>query len=252
MAKEIIDLIVDGGKATSGPAMGQKLGPLGINIQDILSSINKKTTEFVGMKVPVKVIIETKDKSFDIEIGVPPVSELIKKEAGLEKGSGLQKIKKSANLGMEQIIKVAKMKYDSMLVRDLKSAVKNVIGSCGTLGVLVEGKAAKDASKDVDKGNYDDLIKKEVTTISQEKKQKLNDDLTRINAELEKELAKQKAAEAAAAPEVTAAATTETAATPEATPAVAGAKGAPAATGAKAATPAVDAKKDNKKPAKKK
>lgn len=244
MSKETIELIVDGGKAASGPAMAQKLGPMGINIQDVLGNINKKTSEFSGMKVPIKIIVDTKDKSYDIEIGVPPVSELIKKEAGLEKGSGLQKIKKSANLGMEQVIKVAKMKYDSMLVKDLKSAVKSVIGSCGALGMLVEGKAAKDASKDVDNGHYNDLIKKEVTTISHEKKQKLSEDLIRINAELEKELAKQKAAEAAAAPVVAAATTTEATATP-----AAGAATPAAATEAKKDD---KAKKEDKKETKKK
>lgn len=244
MGKEIIELIVDGGKATSGPSMGQKLGPLGINIQTVLDSINKKTTEFVGMKVPVKVIIETKDKSFDIEIGVPPVSELIKKEAGIEKGSGMQKIKKAANLGMEQIIKVAKMKSESMLIHNTKSGVKSVIGSCGALGILVEGKPAKETSIDVDKGLYDDLIKKELTVIAHDKKQKLSNDLLRINSELEKEFAKQQAAAAAATPVVA-----------TATPAAGTATTATPAAGA-AATPAVDAKKDakkdNKKDAKKK
>lgn len=243
MGKEIIELIVDGGKATSGPSMGQKLGPLGINIQTVLDSINKKTTEFVGMKVPVKVIIETKDKSFDIEIGVPPVSELIKKEAGIEKGSGMQKIKKVANLGMEQIIKVAKMKSESMLIHNTKSGVKSVIGSCGALGILVEGKPAKETSIDVDKGLYDDLIKKELTVIAHDKKQMLSNDLLRINSELEKEFAKQQAAAAAATPVVAAAATP--AAGAAATPAAAGAA-VPAADAKK------DAKKDNKKDAKKK
>ena len=109
MSKEKVDVMIEGGKASAGPAMGQAFGPLGVNIQDILAKINEKTADFKGMKVPVTVIVDTGDKSFELEIGTPPVSELIKKELNLQKGSGLQKMKKSANMAIEQIIKIARM-----------------------------------------------------------------------------------------------------------------------------------------------
>ena len=79
MTKEIIDLLVDGGKATASPSMSQQIGPMGINVQNVIKDVNKKTEMFTGMKVPVKVVIDTSSKSFELEIGTPPTSELIKK-----------------------------------------------------------------------------------------------------------------------------------------------------------------------------
>ncbi|HIH77828.1 MAG TPA: 50S ribosomal protein L11, partial [Halobacteria archaeon] len=83
---EIVELLVPGGKVTAGPPVGPALGPLGVNIKQIVDEINKVTKEFEGMQIPVKVIIED-NKSFSIEMGTPPTAELIKKEVGLEKGS---------------------------------------------------------------------------------------------------------------------------------------------------------------------
>lgn len=205
MSNEKVEVMVEGGKATAGPAMGQAFGPLGVNIQEILAKINEKTADFKGMKVPVTVIVDTDDKSFDLEIGTPPVSELMKKELNIQKGSGLQKIKKSANMAIEQIIKVAKMKTDSMLSKDLKASVKTVIGSCGPMGILIESKPLDEVTKEVDEGKYDELINSGNTEVSDEKLKQLNADLKEINIALEsrysKELAKiEEDKEAAAAP----------------------------------------------------
>jgi len=191
MGKEKVEILVEGGKASAGPVMGQKFGPLKVDIQKILEEINKKTVDFKGMKVPVIVLVDTKDKSFEIEIGTPPVSELIKNEVGLDKGSGVQKIKKSGNMSMEQVIKISKMKKDSMLTNDLKSIVKTVIGSCGSLGLLVEGKTPVEINEDINKGLYDELIKSEKTEPSSEKLKQLKEDLVTINAALEKEFSKE-------------------------------------------------------------
>ena len=140
MSKETIDLMVDGGKAAAGATMGQSLGPLGVNIQNVLKLINEKTVDFKGMQVPVKVIVDTQTKEVEITVGTPFTSELIKKELGIEKGSGVPHKIKVGNLAIEQVIKIAKMKKDSMLANNLKSAVKNVVGTCAQMGVLVEGK----------------------------------------------------------------------------------------------------------------
>jgi large subunit ribosomal protein L11 len=194
MSKEKVEVMVEGGKASAGPAMGQAFGPLGVNIQDILAKINEKTADFNGMKVPVTVTVDTEDKSFELEIGTPPISELMKKEINLKKGSGLQKIKKSANISMEQVIKIAKMKTDSMLSKTLKASVKTVIGSCGPMGIIVEGKQLNVITKEIDSGKYDELINSGNTATSDEKIKQLNADLKEINVALEtrysKELAK--------------------------------------------------------------
>lgn len=110
------------------------------------------------MQVPVKVIIDSSDKSFRIEVGTPPVSALIKKEIGLEKGSGLQKTEKVADIPIQAVVKVARMKKDSMLAKTLKAATKEALGTCVSLGLLVEGMDPRDAQKAVDKGDYDTLF----------------------------------------------------------------------------------------------
>src|SRR3989344_497892 len=163
MSKEKVDIIVEGGKATAGATMGKAFGPLKVNVQDILKIINEKTAAFKGVKVPVKVVVDTETKEFEVEVGSPPVSELIKKELGLEKGSGTPNKNKIANLSIEQVIKIALMKKDSMLDKSLKSAVKSVIGSCNSLGCLIESKTSKEVNKDIEQGKYDHLIEKKET-----------------------------------------------------------------------------------------
>lgn len=197
MSKEKVEVMVEGGKATAGAQLGQSFGPLGVNIQEIIKQINEKTSSFNGMKVPVKVIVETTDKSFDIEVGSPPVSELLKKEINLEKGSGEPDKNKIGNLGIEQVIKIAKMKQDSMMVNSLKADVKSVIGSCNSLGVLVEGKSAMEINSEIDSGKYDELINSEKTEVSEEKKRKLKRQLKEIQEKIKEEIEKEKAAEEA-------------------------------------------------------
>ncbi len=83
---EVLELLVDGGKASSGPPVGPALGPLGLNIMQVVKDINDKTKAFEGMKVPVKLTIDTKTKAYEISVGTPPTSSLILRELGLEKG----------------------------------------------------------------------------------------------------------------------------------------------------------------------
>ena len=169
MSKEKVEVIVDGGKAAAGATMGKALGPLKVNVQEILKVINEKTAAFSGVKVPVKIIVDTETKDFEIEVGSPPVSELIKKEIKIEKGSGKPDKDKIANLSMEQVIKIALMKKDSMLDKSLKSAVKSVIGSCNSLGCLVESKISKEINKEINEGKYDNLINSRKIETSPEK-----------------------------------------------------------------------------------
>ncbi|MDQ3869480.1 MAG: 50S ribosomal protein L11, partial [Thermoproteota archaeon] len=84
---------------------------------------------------------------------------LISKEAGITKGSGTAGTNFAGNITMESVVKIAKMKSDSSYAKDLKNAAKEVIGSCLSAGVKVEGKPAKDVFTDISSGNYDDLFK---------------------------------------------------------------------------------------------
>lgn len=166
---ERIQALVEGGKATAGPPLGPALGPLGLPINQVIDAINDKTKEYAGMQVPVTVCVDPKTKKFEIEVGSPPVSALIKKELNLEKGSGSAKVEKVADMVVEQAIKVAKMKESSILSKDLKGRVKCVIGSCVSMGVLVEGKDPREIIKEINEGKYDEVILAERTEISAER-----------------------------------------------------------------------------------
>jgi len=204
----IIKLLVDGGEMKVAPAVAQKLGPLGINIGKIVEEVNAATQGFKGMRVPVILDVNPKTKEFTIKVETPPTAELLKKEFGLEKGSGEPAKIKVANAAIEQIIKVAKTKQECMLVNNLKKAVKNVLGSCLSLGILIESKDPKFISKRVDSGVYDDLIRKEVIEASEEKLKKLQEEFDVIKekqAEILKAEEEAKAAEEAKAEEAKAA-----------------------------------------------
>lgn len=152
---ETIKALIEGGKASAGPPLGPALGPLGVNIMQIINTINEKTKQFDGMKVPVKVIVDPKTKDFEIEVGTPPATSLILKELGLEKGSGSAGTHKIGDLTVDQAIKVAKMKYDNLLGKELKQKTKEVIGTCVSIGITVEGKKPQEIQKAIDEGEYD-------------------------------------------------------------------------------------------------
>lgn len=185
MPKEAIDLLVEGGKATAAPPLGPALGPMGVNIGQVVSEINKKTESFKGMQVPVKVIIDVDTKKFEITVGTPPASQLILKEAGTEKGSSNPKMDRIADLKIEQIIKIAKMKETSLLGRTLKEKVKEIIGTCNSVGVMVEGVPAKDAIALVNNGNFDKEIKEEKTQLSAEELKELEAEKIKLAKEIE-------------------------------------------------------------------
>src|SRR3989344_6037426 len=175
--KETIEILVEGGKAKADASLAQRLGPMKINIQDVLKGINEKTDSFNGMRVPVKVAVNLETKEFEISIGTPPIAELIKKELNLQKGSSFPNKDKVANIGIEQAIKISKMKESSILHNSLKSVVKTVIGSCNALGILVEGKEAKDINKEIDSGRYNKEINETRISVSEEKRKTLQEQL---------------------------------------------------------------------------
>jgi large subunit ribosomal protein L11 len=152
---EVIEVLVEGGKATPGQPLGPALGPMGVNVVQVVAKINEKTRAFEGMKVPVKVIVDPKTKSFDIEVGTPPTSALLVKEIGAEKGSGKPNTEKAGNITIDQAIKVANMKGDALLGKTMKQKVLEVIGVCISSGITVEGKEPKIIQKEIKEGKYD-------------------------------------------------------------------------------------------------
>jgi large subunit ribosomal protein L11 len=157
--KEQISALVDGGEASGGPPLGPSLGPLGVNITAVINAINERTKDFKGMKVPVKVIVDPSTKDFEIEVGTPPTSALIKKELGIEKGSGEPRTTVVGDLSLEAAVKIARMKRASMLAASLKSAVMEVLGACVSMGITIEGKPAKEAQREIAAGTHDEILK---------------------------------------------------------------------------------------------
>ncbi|MBU2617260.1 MAG: 50S ribosomal protein L11 [Euryarchaeota archaeon] len=154
---EVIEVLVPGGNATPGPPLGPSLGPLGINIKQVVDEINEKTKEFNGMQVPVRVVVDD-EKNVSIEVGTPPTSALVMQELAIQKGSAMPGTDFVGDLSLEQAVRIAEMKKDVMLSLTLKNAVKEVIGTCSSMGVTVGGKKAKEILQDIDQGKYDDVL----------------------------------------------------------------------------------------------
>ena len=159
--KKVVEALVSGGQATAGPPLGPALGPLGVNVLAIVNKINEITKSYSGMKVPVKITVDVETKEFEVSVGTPTTSALIVSELGIEKGSGTPKTQKIGNLSMEQIMRIAKVKGTELLAKNLKAAVKEVLGSCVSMGVTVEDKDPRELQKEIDEGKYDALLKKE-------------------------------------------------------------------------------------------
>lgn len=188
--KTVLKFLVDGGKANAAP-LAQTLAPLKMNIGEIVNAINENTKEFSGISVPVEVIVDTSAKSYEIKVGTPPVSQLIKKELKLEKLAqtpwGVPKVKEKKeaapaegaaapaeaaapveekkiekfehSIGFDSIVKIAKIKLNVLGTHELKKAVKEVIGTCHSCGVMIEDKKPKDFMKEVSEGKWDSNIK---------------------------------------------------------------------------------------------
>ena len=152
-----IEVLVPGGEANPGPPLGPELGPTPVNVQDVVAQINEETAAFDGMEVPVTVEYED-DGSFTIEVGVPPTAELIKDEAGFETGSGEPQSEFVADLTVNQVKKVAEQKSSDLLSYDLKNAAKEVVGTCTSLGVTIEGNDPRQFKERLDGGEYDEMF----------------------------------------------------------------------------------------------
>ena len=248
MAKiEKLDLMIEGGNARPDASVAQRLGPLKVNMADVMKRINEKTAALKGIRVPVKLEVNVDTKEVNISVGSPPTHELVKKELGLEKGSGMPDKDKIANVGIEQVIKIAKMKREGMYVNSMKAAIKTVAGSMNSAGILIEGMTSDVFNKELEAGKFDNEVKNESSEIAPEKKKKLQEQLVVVQERLKKEQEKLKAlAEAAAEKKPEAAAAAEGAPVAEAKPgeakAEAGKSAAPGAKPAAGAKPEAGAK----------
>ena len=156
--KKIVEALVNGGQATAGPPLGPALGPLGVNVLAIVNKINEITKDYSGMKVPVKISVDTVNKEFEVTVGTPTTSALLVSELGVTKGSGVPNTEKIGDLSLEQVVRIAKVKSDDVLGKDLKAAVKEVLGTGVSMGVTVEGKDPREIQKHITEGKHDALL----------------------------------------------------------------------------------------------
>jgi len=158
--KKVVELLVSGGQATAGPPLGPALGPLGVNVMMIVNKINELTKDYAGMKVPVKVAVDPETKEFEVSVGTPTASALIVSELKIEKGSGTPSTAKVGNLNMEQVLRITKIKHHELLAKNLKVAAKEILGSCVSMGVTVDGKDPREVQREIDEGKYYEIFSK--------------------------------------------------------------------------------------------
>ena len=156
--KKVISALVSGGEASAGPPLGPQLGPLGVNVLAIVNEINKITADFKGMRVPVKVEVDQETKQFSVSVGTATASALITKEAGIPKGSGKPNTELPGNLSLEKVLGIAKVKMPDSYAKSLKTAAKEVVGSCVSMGVKVENTDPRQFIKQMDEGKWDKAI----------------------------------------------------------------------------------------------
>lgn len=155
MVKRSFKFIVPGGEATGGPPIGPALGPLGINVMMVVNKINEATSTYRGVKVPVEVTIDTDTKEFIIKLGSLSTYAHITQTLGLSKGSSNPNRDLVGDLTFDQVVEIAKKKWDDLLAATLKGAVKEILGCCLSIGITVDGRTVKEVLRLIDEGAYD-------------------------------------------------------------------------------------------------
>ena len=141
MAKEVmsqIKLQIPAGKANPAPPVGPSLGQHGVNIMEFCKAFNAKTQKQEGSIIPV-VISVYKDRSFTFITKTPPASDLLKKAAGIIKGSGIPHKNKVGTISQEQLEEIAKVKVEDLNAGDVPAAMKVIAGTARSMGITVEG-----------------------------------------------------------------------------------------------------------------
>ena len=139
MAKKVIGLIklqIEAGKATPAPPVGPALGQHGVNIIGFVKEYNERTSSLAGSIVPVEITVY-EDRSFDFIAKSPPASDLLRKAAGVEKGSGNPLIDKIAVISRDQVKEIAETKIKDLNAADIEGAIKIIEGTARSMGIQV-------------------------------------------------------------------------------------------------------------------
>jgi len=158
MVQKTFNFIVSGGEATGGPPIGPALGPLGVNIMGVVNKINELTAKYEGTKVPVDVTLDTDTKEFAVKVGMLSTYALVTQVLEIAKGSPTPNTEYVGDLSFDQLVEIARRKREGLLGATLRSAVKEVLGSCLSMGVTVDGKPAKEVFALMEAGSYEESL----------------------------------------------------------------------------------------------
>ncbi|MCW1291510.1 MAG: 50S ribosomal protein L11 [Candidatus Rehaiarchaeum fermentans] len=136
--KVTLKAIVEGGKASFGPPLGPLLSSGGLSPQQVIPKINELTKEFSGMKVPIEIEIDKETKQYELKVGMPFISEELKKIAGIEKGFGDRS--NSVSIPFEKIKELASKRIKNSISSDEKKVINEILGTCLSIGIKVENK----------------------------------------------------------------------------------------------------------------
>ena len=140
MAKKVVKVVklqIPAGKANPAPPVGPALGQAGVNIPGFCSQFNEKTKDKMGYVLPV-VISVYEDRSFTFVVKTPPASDLLKKAAGVDKGSGNPKKTKVATISRQKVREIGEMKMPDLNAYDVEAAANIVAGTARNMGIVVE------------------------------------------------------------------------------------------------------------------
>jgi large subunit ribosomal protein L11 len=136
VVKTILTLQIPGGQANPAPPVGPALGQHGLNIQEFCTRFNEATKDKIGEIIPVEITVYI-DRTFDLKFKEPPVSDLLRRAAGIEKGSGNPLKQKVGKVTRAQVEEIAKRKMPDLNTQDLEAAMKMVEGTARSMGIEV-------------------------------------------------------------------------------------------------------------------
>lgn len=140
MSKKVVGFVklhVPGGQANPAPPVGPALGQHGLNIMEFCKQFNSRTKEKIGFTIPVEITVFG-DRSFTFVTKTPPASVLIRKAAGVEKGSGVPNKDKAGKLSSEQVREIAEVKLPDLNTKNVESAMKQIAGTARSMGIEIE------------------------------------------------------------------------------------------------------------------
>ena len=135
--KAVVKLQIQAGQANPAPPVGPALAQHGLNIMEFCQKFNEATKENQGFKIPAEITIY-EDRTYNFILKQPPASELLKKAAGIEKGSGTPNQTKVAKITKDQLRKIAEQKMDDLNAQDIEAAMRTIEGTAKNMGITIE------------------------------------------------------------------------------------------------------------------